>query len=97
MACSRGDCPLTCHGSGGPKREGAPMRATLQGQDLAGYRDGITELIQAGESFGVVEEAIDGVAGLTMDEKAALWLHAFSLRDRDEQQRDARAHLAALQ
>jgi hypothetical protein len=31
-----------------------------------------------------------------MEQKAALWLLAFSLRDRDEQQRDARAHLAAL-
>jgi hypothetical protein len=32
-----------------------------------------------------------------MDQRAALWLFAFSLRDRDEQQRDARAHLAAVQ
>jgi hypothetical protein len=72
------------------------MRATLQRQDLAGYRDQITELLQAGEPFGGVEEAIDRAAELTMDEKAALWLLAFSLRDRGEQQRDARAHLAAL-
>jgi hypothetical protein len=72
------------------------MRATLKRQDLDGYRDEVTELIQAGESFGGVEEAIDGVAELTMEQKAALWLLAFSLRDRDEQQRDARAHLAAL-
>ena len=72
------------------------MGATLQGHDLAGYRDEVMELIQAGESFGGVEEAIDGLAGLGMEEKAALWLLAFSLRDRDEQQRDALAHLAAL-
>jgi hypothetical protein len=72
------------------------MRATLKRQDLDGYRDEVTELIQAGESFGGVEEAIDRVAELTMEQKAALWLLAFSLRDRDEQQRDARAHLAAL-
>jgi hypothetical protein len=72
------------------------MSVTLQRKDLAGYRDEVTELMQAGESFGGVEEAIDGVAELSMDEKAALWLFAFSLRDRDEQQRDARAHLAAL-
>ena len=31
-----------------------------------------------------------------MDEKAALWLFAFSLRDPAEQQLDARAHLASL-
>jgi hypothetical protein len=64
---------------------------------LAGYRDTVTELIRAGEPFDDVEEAIDEVVDLTMDQKAALWLFAFSLRDRDEQQRDARAHLAALQ
>jgi hypothetical protein len=73
------------------------MGAALQRHDLAGYRDEVTELIQAGESFGGVEDAIDGLADLTMEEKAALWLLAFSLRDRDEQQRDARAHLAALE
>ena len=72
------------------------MGVTLQSEDLAGYRDEVTELLQTGESFGGVEEAIDVVVGLSMDEKAALWLLAFSLRDQDEQQRDARAHLAAL-
>jgi hypothetical protein len=72
------------------------MDAALQRRDLAGYRDEITELIQEGESFGGVEELIDEVADLTMDEKAALWLFAFSLRDRDEQQRDALAHLASF-
>jgi hypothetical protein len=71
------------------------MRGTLQTQDLAGYRDEVTELVKAGEPFGDVEDAIDEVADLSMDQKAALWLFAFSLRDRDEQQRDARAHLAA--
>jgi hypothetical protein len=54
-------------------------------------------LISAGEPFGDVERAIDGVVELTTDQKAALWLFAFSLRDQDEQQRDARAHLAAVQ
>ena len=44
-----------------------------------------------------VEDAIDDVAVLTQDEKAALWLFAFSLRDPAEQQLDARAHIAALQ
>ena len=47
--------------------------------------------------FGQVEDSIDEVAELTIDEKAALWLFAFSLRDPAEQQLDARAHLASLQ
>ncbi len=73
------------------------MRGTQHRQGLAGYRDDVTELIEGGEPFGNVEGAIDEASDLTMDEKAALWLFAFSLRDRDEQQRDARAHLAVLQ
>ena len=72
------------------------MRGTQRGNALTRYRDAVRELISAGEPFGDVEQAIDGVVGLTMDQKAALWLFAFSLRDRDEQQRDARAHLASL-
>lgn len=52
--------------------------------------------IKAGEPFGEVEDSIDAVAELTGDEKAALWLFAFSLRDPAEQQLDARAYLAAL-
>jgi hypothetical protein len=73
------------------------MRGTQARPALVGYRDEVTELIGAGQAFGEVEEAIDEVAELTLDEKAALWLFAFSLRDRDERQREARAHLAALQ
>ncbi len=72
------------------------MRATQQEPALAGYRDAVTDHMRAGEAFGDIECAIDEAASLTMHEKAALWLLAFSLRDRDEQQRDARAHLAAL-
>ena len=64
---------------------------------LSRYRDAVTKLIDAGEQFGDVENAIDEVAELTQDEKAALWLFAFSLRDPAEQQLDARAHIAALQ
>jgi hypothetical protein len=93
---SRGDSPLACHGNDGPKR-GAVVRRTQRGNALARYRDAVRDLISAGEPFGDVEQAIDGVVGLTMDQKAALWLFAFSLRDQDEQQRDARAHLAAVQ
>jgi hypothetical protein len=64
---------------------------------LTSYRDAVTELIDDGEKFGDVEDAIDDVAELTQDEKAALWLFAFSLRDPAEQQLDARAHITALQ
>ena len=63
---------------------------------LTSYRDAVTDLLHAGEKFGDVEDAIDDVAELTQDEKAALWLFAFSLRDPAEQQFDARAHIAAL-
>ncbi|MFL5827624.1 MAG: hypothetical protein ACJ76V_13955 [Thermoleophilaceae bacterium] len=50
-----------------------------------------------GESFGLVEDAIDEAANLTLDEKAALWLFAFSLRDQAEQQASSLKYLAALQ
>jgi hypothetical protein len=59
---------------------------------FAGYRDEVTELIGAGEPFGEVEDAIDDVGGLTLDEKAALWLLAFS----HDQQRSARAQLSVV-
>jgi|1186.fasta_scaffold277242_2 hypothetical protein len=71
--------------------------ATQSISALASYRDAITQLVKAGEFFGDIEEAIDGATDLTRDEKAALWLLAFSHRDQAAQQRDAHAHLAALQ
>jgi hypothetical protein len=61
------------------------------------YRDAVTERLRAGVAFGDIEDSIDAVKELTMDEKAALWLFAFSLRDPSEQQLDARSHLTALQ
>jgi hypothetical protein len=64
---------------------------------LFSYRDRVSERIKAGEPFGEVEDSIDAVAELTGDEKAALWLFAFSLRDPDQQQLAARSHLASLQ
>jgi hypothetical protein len=72
------------------------MSAIKPRATLAGYRDAVTELIKAGALFGDVEDAIDDVSDLSQDEKAALWLLAFSLRDPSEQQLEARAHLAAL-
>jgi hypothetical protein len=63
------------------------MSGTHARPALASYRDKVTELINEGATFGAVEDAIDGQAELTEDQKGALWLFAFSLRDRAEQQR----------
>jgi hypothetical protein len=63
---------------------------------LAGYRDEVTGLMEAGEPFGAVEDAIDANPSLPEDAKAALWLLAFSMRDQGEQVRAARAHLASV-
>ena len=73
------------------------MSGTQYKPALASYRDTVAELVGAGQPFGDVEQAIDAIAELTMDQKAALWLYGFSLRDRSEQVRDARAHLTAVQ
>ena len=72
------------------------MRGTHGVPALASYRDAFADRVRGGEPFGAVEEAIDDAADLTQDEKAALWLYAFSLRAPLEQQRAARAHLTAL-
>ncbi len=64
---------------------------------LTSYRDAVTEQLKAGAAFGDIEDSIDAAEDLAMDEKAALWLFAFSLRDPSEQQLEARTHLAALQ
>jgi hypothetical protein len=64
---------------------------------LAAYRTTVTELLRAGQAFGEIEDFIDHVEDLSADEKAALWLYAFSLRDASEQQLEARAHLASVQ
>jgi hypothetical protein len=72
------------------------MRPPYEVPALPGYRDVVSELVAAREPFTEIEEAIDGIDDLSQDQKAALWLYAFSLRDRGEQQRDARAHLAAV-
>jgi hypothetical protein len=73
------------------------MSATQARSVLASYREAVTEQIKAGAPFGDIEDSIDAVENLTMDEKAALWLFAFSLRDPSEQEVEARTHLAALQ
>ena len=73
------------------------MRGNHRIPALTSYRDAVAERIKRGESFGAVEDTIDEAADLTEDQKAALWLFAFSLRDRAQQLFDARAHLGAVQ
>jgi hypothetical protein len=62
------------------------MSGTQRRQGFATYRDSVAARIGAGEAFGEVEDSIDQLDELSTDEKAALWLFAFSLRDRAEQQ-----------
>lgn len=70
------------------------MSASYSGSTVARHREYITGLVEAGRPFGDIEDAIDAVAELSEDQKAALWLLAFSMREPDDQQRDAREHLA---
>jgi len=67
------------------------MTSTHPGS-LGDYQDQVEGMIEAGERFGVVEDTINAAA-LVEDQKAALWLLAWSSRDASAQRRDA---LAAL-
>jgi hypothetical protein len=78
------------------RERGPPVSGTQPRPALASYRDTVAEQIKAGEPFGYVEDSIDAIAELTTDQKAALWLFAFSLRDPAEQQLDARSYLTSL-
>jgi hypothetical protein len=70
------------------------MRPAHARPTLAGFRDTVMELTEAGLPLGDVQDAIDAQSALTEDQKAALWLFAFSLHDRSEKRRQARALLA---
>jgi hypothetical protein len=59
---------------------------------LGDYQDQVEGMIEAGERFGVVEDTINA-ATLVEDQKAALWLLAWSSRDLLAQRRDAIAAL----
>jgi hypothetical protein len=72
------------------------MGETQPGPALVSYRDGVTELIEAGEPVGAVEDAIDTSAGLTEDARAVLRMRAFSMCDPEARLQRARAHPAAL-
>ena len=64
------------------------MSGRRPGRTFASYRDAVTELIESGEPFGVVEDAVDDFAELSEDTRAALWLLAFTMH---EQRQDGRA------
>jgi hypothetical protein len=57
------------------------------------YRDGVSTLMEAGEPFDEVEVAIEHT-DLEPDEKAALWLFAYTSQDRLEPSGDAVSRLA---
>jgi hypothetical protein len=63
---------------------------------LGYHQDVVKGMMDASEPFGNVETFIDGAASLDQDEKAALWLLAWSLREGWIQRREARAMLSAL-
>jgi hypothetical protein len=71
------------------------MCSTGSKRDFLSHRDAVLARMRAGQSFGEVEDAIE-VADVTSDQKAALWLLAFTMREAREQQRDVSNYLAAV-
>ena len=66
------------------------------GLNLDLHRQVIETMIDAEEPFGEVETFIDEAVALDHDEKAALWLLAWSSRERPVQRREALAMLGSL-
>jgi hypothetical protein len=62
---------------------------------LGDYQDQVEGMIQAGDLFGIVEDTINA-AIIGEDQKAALWLLAWSSRDPWVQRHDALAVLALV-
>jgi cytochrome c-type biogenesis protein CcmH/NrfG len=63
---------------------------------LGFHQDVIKGMMDASDQFGDVETFINEAVALDQDEKAALWLLAWSLRDTWTQRREALAMLSAL-
>ena len=63
---------------------------------LGYHQDVIEGMMDASDPFGDVEIFINEAVALDQDEKAALWLLAWSLRDTWTQRREALAMLSAL-
>jgi hypothetical protein len=66
------------------------------GPTLGYHQDVVKGMLDASEPFGEVETFINEAAALDQDEKAALWLFAWSLREGAVQRREALAMLSAL-
>jgi hypothetical protein len=71
------------------------MKATPTRPALTMCRDDVIGRMEQGQPFDEVENVID-LADVSEDQRAALWLMAFAMRDQRDQQRDARAHLALV-
>jgi hypothetical protein len=67
------------------------------GPTLGYHQDVVNGMMDAREPFGEVETFIDEAPALDQDEKAALWLFAWSLREGRIQRREALAMLSALE
>ena len=64
-------------------------------EHIDGRREEVERMMGAGEPFGAVETMIEEAA-LSPEEKTALWLFAWSLRDGRVQRRETRGMLAYL-
>ena len=60
------------------------------------HQDVVEGMMNAGEPFGEVETFIDQAAALDQNEKAALWLLAWSSRETCVQRREALSMLSAF-
>jgi hypothetical protein len=66
------------------------------GPTIGYHQDVVKGMIDASEPFGEVETFINEAAALDEDEKAALWLLAWSFQEGWIQRREAHAMLSAL-
>ena len=72
------------------------MRATYGGSALASYRGSVTGLIEAGESWPLIEAAVDEIGGLSTELRDALWLMAFVKHGAHQRRQGSRWHLGAV-
>jgi hypothetical protein len=85
---------LPANNGGDGTREGRVLMHT--GPTLGFHQDVVNGMMAASEPFGEVESFIDEAAALDQDEKAALWLFAWSSREGWVQRQEAQAMLSAL-
>jgi hypothetical protein len=79
------------------KRRDQKGKVRMHARPTLGYhQDMVKGMMDASEPFGDVEIFIDEAAALDQDEKAALWLLAWSSRDPWIQKREALAILTAI-